>query len=555
MKQILAIFVKDARRFWPEILVSFALLTGLVLVYPATWRAPGEGLSVARNFWLFRQGGMGFLAGCLVVLIPISWLVLIARAVHGERLVGNTQFWLTRPYHWPRLLAAKLLYLAVFLYLPFFIAQCVLLSEAGFYPFHYLAGLFFNLFLLTVVGVLPLAALSSVTSGFGRLTLTILGVVLTIVAVAVISNSLPSDVTSSVPDILSGDLGLGAIFCGSLAVVIVMYARRNTKAGWLLIGALTLAMCATAFFDPDRPLIERYYPALTAGSPLPVTITYPAKVLPQPRADENPDRRFVDISVPLAASGVQQGYAVVPVAMKVKIAGANEASWELPWQGNYGAHFLPGNWAFMGINFRMRRSTYDQFKASPVTLRISLAVVEARKSSESAIPLPEGDFAVPEIGVCKPTRWGWWSNEISGIACRSAMNQPQLTFVSAQWTAGDCNPATDANPKQAAGAAWVGGIDQQPAEFGITSVWDVPVPLAMPRFSAPPAKTGSNTGAGAVTFSANTGTPPQRWSLCPGAPLRFTQYRPARRVREEITIPAFRLPEITRWGQFGLLAH
>src|SRR5205814_2563869 len=98
---------------------------------------------------LFSHGGIGFFAGCLVVLVPISWWLLIARLVHGERLVGNTQFWLTRPYEWPKFLAAKLLFLAAFLYLPFFIAQCVLLAEGGFNPTSYLPGLFYNLLLAT----------------------------------------------------------------------------------------------------------------------------------------------------------------------------------------------------------------------------------------------------------------------------------------------------------------------------------------------------------------------------------------------------------------------
>ena len=40
MKQILAIFRKDARHFWPETLVSLGLLAALVGVYPQQWRRP-----------------------------------------------------------------------------------------------------------------------------------------------------------------------------------------------------------------------------------------------------------------------------------------------------------------------------------------------------------------------------------------------------------------------------------------------------------------------------------------------------------------------------------
>ena len=93
----------------------------------------------------------GFLAGLLTVLIPVSWWLLIARVIHAETLVGDRQFWLTRPYEWKKLLGAKALFLAVFLYLPLLIAQCLLLFRAGFHPLSFIPGLLFNLLLITGV--------------------------------------------------------------------------------------------------------------------------------------------------------------------------------------------------------------------------------------------------------------------------------------------------------------------------------------------------------------------------------------------------------------------
>ena len=140
MKQILAIFSKDSRRFWPEIAVSLAITAAFVLVYPMQWRENNRifgTVSYSIGGLFTHGGGLGFLAGCLIVLVPISWWILIARLVHGERLVGHTQFWLTRPYDWRRFLAAKLLFVAVFLYLPFLAAQMALLAQVGFDPFAY----------------------------------------------------------------------------------------------------------------------------------------------------------------------------------------------------------------------------------------------------------------------------------------------------------------------------------------------------------------------------------------------------------------------------------
>lgn len=525
MKQIFAIVAKDVRRFWPEILVGFSLLIALVLIYPSTWRAQNAPGLVMRGGIFFGQNGMGILASCLIVLVPIAWLVLIAGAVHCERLVGDTQFWLTRPYEWRRLLGAKLLYLAAFLYAPFFLAQCMLLLEAGFHPFHNLVGLLFNLLLLTAVGIMPVLALSSITTGFGRLTLVLLGMIITIVVVSAISSNIPSDIAKSVPDLLSGNIAMGVILCGSLAVVIVMYALRNAKAGWLMVGALTAVMCATAFFDPDRMLVQSYYPQLSAGSAPPVTLVYGAKNLNQPTAAETADRRAVDFAIPMTVSGVQQGSAVVPVALRVTILDASGVRWQSPWQGYESAHFLPGE-SGTTIRFRMRRNVYDGLKSAVVILRVSIALVEAREAGKSSMPLPTQDFPVPEIGVCTPQYWNLRHDQISGISCRSPMNQPQLTYVTAPWTIGGCLGANSSS-REVMSNVWVGDVDPGPAEFGITSVWETPVPLPAPW---------------PANYSGEVG---QSWSLCPGTPVSFTEYRPALRTREDVTIPAFRLPEIS----------
>jgi len=522
MKQILTIFTKDARRFWPEIVACVALLTAFVLIYPATWRAPAGYGAVAGGRWLVGESGTALLGQILVVLIPIGWLVLIARAVHSERLVGVTQYWITRPYDWRKLFAAKLLFFAAFLYAPFFLAQCVLLREGGFDPFRHLSALLFNLVLLTAVGVLPLLALSSLATTFGRLMLVLLAVILVIVVIAAIGSSVPAHALDSVPDLLSGTVGWGLMFCGSLAAALVMYARRRAKVGRLILLALTLVIGSTAFFDPDRALVERYYPALSAEDAAPVSLVYGARNLDQPPANLSVDKRSVDIAVPMTASGVQNGYAVVPQALRVVITTATGGRWESAWQGYASAHFLPGESGTL-VRFRMPRSVYDELKGSNATLHFSFAMAWAQKASTSALALPTEDFAVPEIGICTPEHWPLSPDEILGIKCRSAMNQPQLTYVSTVWKFGKCQSPSAAGAKQMSRGAWVGDLDRGPAEFGITSVWQAPVNLPNPF------------------FTGNTND--QTWRLCAGTPISFTQYRPEKRVRVEVTIPSFRLPE------------
>lgn len=151
-------------------------------------------------------------------------------------------------------------------------------------------------------------------------------------------------------------------------------------------------------------------------------------------------------------------------------------------------------------------------------------MASALKASTSVLALPTEDFAVPEIGICKPEHWPLSPDQILGITCRSAMNQPQLTFVSFLWKFGKCQSTSADASKQMSAGAWVGDLDPGPAEFGITSVWKAPVNLLSPSL------TGNTTD--------------QTWRLCAGTPITFTQYRPVKRVREDVTISSFRLPEL-----------
>ncbi len=173
MKQMLHIFAKDSRQFWPEILICLALVAAFVWIYPSSWLSGNTLSAVAGGDFvqvLFEQ----YLGGILKLLIPVSWWLLIARVIHAEALVGDRQFWLTRPYEWKKLLGAKALFLVVFLYLPLLIAQCLLLFRAGFHPLSFIPGLLFNLLLITGILVLPLMAIASVTATFARVTVTLL---------------------------------------------------------------------------------------------------------------------------------------------------------------------------------------------------------------------------------------------------------------------------------------------------------------------------------------------------------------------------------------------
>ncbi len=529
MKQIVAIFIKDARRLWPELLVSLALLAALVAIYPGTWRtmSHSDAVSFSRFPGLAMagvDGSEGFLAGCIVVLIPIGWWVLITHLVHIERLVGSTQFWLTRPYAWPVLLVAKLLFLGAFLYLPLLVAQCLLLSAAGFAPLSHLGGLLFGLLLVTMILVLPILALSTLTSGFARMTLAMLGVLVYIAAVAVLNASLPT--MGSTPDILAGDIAGFLFVAGCASVVLQQYAGRRTRTAWITFCGIVLLLTTVAFVSPDQALMQGHYP-VSSGAAAPAEFEFAPTAMVQPMAHgTDKSSNILEIMLPLKISGVADGTAVLPVAVQAGID-SGEGSWQSPWQTMYNERYLPGV-TDATIHFRIRRDVFERFKSTPVKLRLAIAIERVRAVSTQRISLPATEFRVNGIGICTPgTRWWLKPKEITAIDCRWAMRQPPLTYVTVQWTEGECASPQPGASSPRPGAGWTGSLSTDPAEFGITSVWSYSLNLsnAWPDY--------------------HQGESPIPRQLCPGSPVIFTTYGDIRRSQVGLEIPNFRLPELS----------
>ena len=108
MRQALHIFKKDIRHHFPEILLSLTLLAAYVWNEPKEW--------IARE--LSENRLHNFLTGGLTVGVVVSWCILVVRVVQGESLVGDRQFWVTKPYDRKKLLSSKLLFMLAFIGLP-----------------------------------------------------------------------------------------------------------------------------------------------------------------------------------------------------------------------------------------------------------------------------------------------------------------------------------------------------------------------------------------------------------------------------------------------------
>lgn len=248
MKQVRHIFAKDVRRFWPEILISLTSVAAMVYLYPQLWSGPIPTHSEAlKNHFFIRL----IFSRSLCVLVVVTWCLLIIRAYHAEALVGDRQFWLTRPYERKKLLAAKLLFVAIFVYAPLVIAQVALQLAAGLNPVAGIAGMAFDLLLITGIIVVPFMAIAVVTSSF-------FGGIMSVVAVAIGSVIVGAMHIPPFANIIpfrlpwGSQLPLALLFLSVCAAAVVLqYARRNALLSRLVLLAIPVVLGAFAILAPS----------------------------------------------------------------------------------------------------------------------------------------------------------------------------------------------------------------------------------------------------------------------------------------------------------------
>ena len=526
MNQIITIFKKDARHLWPEVLVTIILTAALVRIYPHTWAPPERSVIVLQQ-----------VAAALLFLVPMSWWILITRLVQSESLVGDRQFWLTRPYEWKKLLAAKALFLLAFLYLPLFIAHSLLLIEAGFHPLAYVPGLLYNLLLITAILVFPLIAIATITSSFAKTTLTTLGVLIGMIGLIVLASVLPGTHAKAPDD--GSHLTLILYLCIFLSVIFIQYAVRRLWLSRTILGGVALFGVLAVLIPTDDHSIRKAYPQATPTQ-LPVQLTFaPDDTHRVGLFGYDLKQKDVSLALPFNVSGIAAGKAISLDDTLISIDAPNGLRWTSHWQGAFGQYYLPSVPTTV-IFISVDRAFLDQVKSMPLSVNISLALTELQSGETGHISLAQGDFTVPGIGICSLPRTDESSNNgfyFDGARpqCRSAMRQPPLAYVQTYWSkervCSDSQSQSPASPDLFADT-WIGSPDSSPADFSLA-----PISVSFINIS------NRFFGLGQAPHSS----PDQRWwRLCPGTPLTITPYHPVARTQTHITIPNLKIPPPSR---------
>jgi len=223
MRLMLHTFAKDARRLWPAVAVSWLMLG--VLTNADRWRA--DRMPSPMEGWM-------------TLLLSMAWACVAALAVQEEPLVGDRNFWTTRPHRWPALLAAKLLLVLLAIHVPMFMADIYILIARGFSPAPYLGELIVKQLLFFGVLTLPAIALASVLRNFTHFVLALFAIA---AGMAILSGGLQTFTYYSwdVNEVRHAAVRV-VLAVAAILIVLVQYVKRRA----LLARALAVAAALTA---------------------------------------------------------------------------------------------------------------------------------------------------------------------------------------------------------------------------------------------------------------------------------------------------------------------
>jgi hypothetical protein len=506
MSQIFHIFRKDARHHWMEILLCQAALVAFCWVQVRGWR------DQSFTFTSVTQ--------LIVMLLPLTWCFLIFRLVQSESLVGDRQFWITRPYEWKKLLAEKILFVVVFIHLPLLIAQVVLLIKAGFSPAPHLLGLLWMQLLLVQLPFLPLLALASVTRNLAQGVLALVAVLLLAIGNSVFQLALAAPhysygvytaVAFTLPSRRSDWVEDSVLLVVCLAAVLLQYARRKTAQSrlWLLGGALAMvAISAVTLYarrnrDPF-PMPPHQTIAFHAALD-PVKLSAP-QVPPE-------NGQFVMIEIPVSTSGLPPGTLGRVKGIRIILGTPDGFQWD--------GLAVPFGLLQSGDNrwrahFAMEHDAYERLKSVPLKAQVIVAAEVSREQDFVNITGTGNEFEVPRVGRCWIGEWDYHT-----LHCHSPLIRPSMVVVRLDPAKSTCRDWMDTSLVALDGLpyAWLPRRRSNLPEYGVS-----PVVSSTFHFE-----------------SYFAGKP-----ICPGTPLTFSFPEFLEDVRSDFSVENFNLDAYRR---------
>jgi hypothetical protein len=474
--QSLHIFRKDLRHLWPELSVYALLLVAFALVVPQTWPGAAFSNTLLQTF-----------ATLLKVLIPISWLVLITRVVHEECLVGEEQFWITRPYHWGSLLGAKCIFIVTGLILPFVVMQWSLLFQAGINPFVSISGMMLCLLKFCLIVWLPFTLVAALTSTLSAAFMSLAGVA--VIWAGLLTFLFPSTGTRMSPPFVL------EIFAFTFAILqigtlIYQFSTRRTVRSRIAAAAilflfliLLYGFVGTHFGAPVRVLIRNHYPV---SSDQALRLVFVPGPLPYEERNEDIQvpRGFVEVKLPIHLEGLDPNYKLrdTNTSFVIDTPGFLYVS---PWES---ATVGEGS-----LSFLVPQQVFNRTATANTHVHLEFLAEQLRPKDPQIISSNDS-FSAPNNGRCVLTH--------GAPVCRYAYQTSVPTRVKAFSSSGACGAPGSTKPSFTILRLAPAGTNPDPVVQEVLSL-------------------GS--------------------TICAGSPLTFSEYSPAETFRLELDIPSINL--------------
>jgi len=463
MRLIFHIFKKDLRHHWPALLVSFAILAVFVWDQPRHWTVHPPEL-------LFFSSLLRYLP----LSLSLSWAFLLIRIVQGESLVGDRQFWLTRPYKWHTLLAAKLLAALLLVHLPLFLAQLLLLKLA-FYPvFDSVAGLLQIQLMLFGFLTLPAFVVASLTRTIGQAAIVVLGLFLMLLGIAFLDFVFPS--LNFSPDDY-GDIMAIIVLVAAISVVVIQFAYRNSRLSWCIVAVSLASILVLVLILANLSLQTRSMPLPTAAHPLPAKLTFDSNVSFQHQPGEQLDSYGLDteLDLPFLLGEIPADSVVQIYGIKLDMDLPSGERWTSYWHSS-SEILVPGR-TRVWPSVTLKRAIFDQIRNSSVQARLSLAFNVYRVGATSSILVMGDSLRLPDDTRC--TR----DQSLSRMRCFSALKSPNALVLFADLPNKNCSARTDrdSDPWAAAPAFYASLSESSTPDLDFTPIQETSVYLTRMR--------------------------------------------------------------------------
>jgi len=510
MSQVLNILRKDIRGLRVEILLVLAGTIAFVWVNRPEWLPTEE----------YASSILPHLEYSMDELLQLLKCLLIARVVHKEALIGDRQFWITRPYSWRRLLAAKALFLCLFAVVPSLVADCALLRFAGFSPLSYVPQLIAHQALLAALLIAPFFAIAAATRNLWQFA-----------APSICLSAFWFLVIRPQPEVVGWfrfPLILTIVIAAEIVAIVLQYARRRIAAARLvMIGAVAAVATVSLLPLPDAVVSFRYpvdeTPVTLAFDPAPFEI-----------AEDFPPA----IEIPLKIEGIPEGSQFQVDGARVRIAAPGGKTSDSGWQ--FTMLFQDGNEKEGTLAAFMDRRDFDVLKWVKVNVRVTVALTLLHPRNVFTSTLRDAPFAIPDVGNC----W-WYRGGSMDLRCLAPFRSPLPLVAGATKFGPDClivsGPVPPAYLKGMQASLVQGGRPRLREHWRSAYFENISLnPLVVDIIRI--GNSGSGGGAGGAEWRFTE-------TLCPGTEVVVTTLRPGARILRNIDIHDIRL--VDYWPRYA----